>query len=92
MRNSRLVYSSDSGRVQDRGARPAAGGKDVKENAHEIEAFRRYWKVRGAEVKVRPMLEWTASGVLPYAKDQRSLQAAQALFKSEMARWSEVMA
>ncbi len=34
---------------------------------------------------------WTATGVLPYEKDQRSPQAAQALFKSEIARWSEVI-
>jgi putative tricarboxylic transport membrane protein len=34
---------------------------------------------------------WTASGVLPYAKGERSIEAAQALFKSEMARWSEVI-
>ena len=34
----------------------------MKENAHEVEAFRLYWKKRGAEVKVRPMLEWTATG------------------------------
>ena len=34
---------------------------------------------------------WTASGVLPYAKEERSTQAAQALFKSEMTRWSEVI-
>ena len=31
-------------------------------NAAEVEAFRRYWNARGAEVKVRSMLEWTASG------------------------------
>ena len=36
----------------------------MKENAHEVEAFRRYWKARGAEVKVRPMLEWTATGTV----------------------------
>ena len=36
----------------------------MKENVHEIEAFRRYWKARGAEVKVRPMLEWTATGTV----------------------------
>jgi MoaA/NifB/PqqE/SkfB family radical SAM enzyme len=36
----------------------------MKENAHEIEAFRRYWKARGAEVKVRPMVEWTATGTV----------------------------
>ena len=34
---------------------------------------------------------WTSTGVLPYAKEQRSTQAAQALFKSEIARWSEVV-
>jgi MoaA/NifB/PqqE/SkfB family radical SAM enzyme len=34
----------------------------MAQNAHEVEEFRAYWKVRGAEVKVRPMLEWTASG------------------------------
>ncbi len=36
----------------------------MKENAHEVEAFRRYWRARGAEVKVRPMLEWTATGTV----------------------------
>jgi radical SAM protein with 4Fe4S-binding SPASM domain len=36
----------------------------MKDNAHEVEAFRRYWKARGAEVKVRPMLEWTATGTV----------------------------
>jgi MoaA/NifB/PqqE/SkfB family radical SAM enzyme len=36
----------------------------MKENAHEVEAFRRFWKARGAEVKVRPMLEWTATGTV----------------------------
>ena len=34
---------------------------------------------------------WTSTGVLPYTKDQRSPQAAQALFKSEIARWSDVV-
>lgn len=34
---------------------------------------------------------WTASGVMPYGKDQRSLEAAQALFKSEIVRWGEVI-
>jgi len=34
---------------------------------------------------------WMATGVLPYAKDERSPQAAQALFKGEIARWSEVV-
>jgi tripartite-type tricarboxylate transporter receptor subunit TctC len=34
---------------------------------------------------------WASSGVLPYAKDQRSPQAARALFKSEIARWGEVV-
>jgi radical SAM protein with 4Fe4S-binding SPASM domain len=31
-------------------------------NTDEVEVFRAYWTERGAEVKVRPMLEWTASG------------------------------
>ena len=34
---------------------------------------------------------WTATGVLPYGKDERSLSAAHALFKSEMERWGEVI-
>ena len=34
---------------------------------------------------------WTATGVLPYEKAERSPQAAQALFKSEIGRWSEVV-
>ena len=34
---------------------------------------------------------WTATGVLPYAKDQRSQQAAQAYFHGEIARWAEVI-
>jgi hypothetical protein len=32
-----------------------------------------------------------AAPVLPYSKEQRSPQAAQALFKGEIARWSEVV-
>lgn len=31
-------------------------------NADEVEAFRAHWSARGAEVKVRPMLEWTSAG------------------------------
>jgi MoaA/NifB/PqqE/SkfB family radical SAM enzyme len=34
----------------------------MKENVEEIEAFCQYWRVLGAEVKIRPMLEWTATG------------------------------
>src|SRR5205085_883872 len=34
---------------------------------------------------------WAATGVTPYPPDQRSPQAARALFKSEIARWSEVV-
>jgi tripartite-type tricarboxylate transporter receptor subunit TctC len=34
---------------------------------------------------------WTATGALPYAKEQRSPQAAQALFHSEIERWGEVV-
>ena len=36
----------------------------MKQNLHEVEAYRRYWKERGAEVKVRPMLEWTRTGTV----------------------------
>jgi radical SAM protein with 4Fe4S-binding SPASM domain len=36
----------------------------MKENVHEAEAFRSYWRERGAEVKLRPMLEWTATGTV----------------------------
>ena len=36
----------------------------MAQNAHEVGAFRAYWQARGAEVKVRPMLEWTASGTV----------------------------
>lgn len=36
----------------------------MKENAHEAEDFRRFWEARGAEVKIRPMLEWTATGTV----------------------------
>jgi len=34
----------------------------MQENEHEVEDFRAFWQARGAEVKVRPKLEWTASG------------------------------
>ena len=36
----------------------------MPDNVHEIEAYRAYWKARGAEVKVRPMLEWTSTGTV----------------------------
>lgn len=34
----------------------------MPQNAHEVDVFRDYWRDRGAEVKVRRMLEWTANG------------------------------
>ncbi len=34
----------------------------MDENEHEIEAFREYWTARGAQVKVRPKLEWASLG------------------------------
>lgn len=34
----------------------------MEENWHEVEPFRDHWQSRGAEVKVRPKLEWTATG------------------------------
>jgi MoaA/NifB/PqqE/SkfB family radical SAM enzyme len=33
-------------------------------NAHEVDAFRDHWHARGAEVKVRRMLEWGAAGTV----------------------------
>lgn len=36
----------------------------MEENEHEVDQFRAYWKTRGAEVKVRPKLEWTATGTV----------------------------
>jgi radical SAM protein with 4Fe4S-binding SPASM domain len=36
----------------------------MPDNAHEVEGYRQYWTDRGAEVKVRPMLEWTATGTV----------------------------
>ena len=36
----------------------------MKQNAHEVDAYRTYWEARGAEVKVRPMLEWAATGTV----------------------------
>lgn len=34
----------------------------MEENEHEAEDFKAYWSSRGAEVKFRPKLEWTATG------------------------------
>ena len=34
---------------------------------------------------------WADTGVAPYAKDQRSPQAAQTLLRTEIARWSQVV-
>ncbi len=31
---------------------------EMEENAHEIEAFTKYWAERGATVKIRPMVSW----------------------------------
>jgi len=36
----------------------------MPQNAHEVDAYRKYWHERGAEVKVRPMLEWTRTGTV----------------------------
>ncbi|CAO3441351.1 radical SAM/SPASM domain-containing protein [Azospirillum endophyticum] len=36
----------------------------MEQNVHEAEAYRQYWNERGAEVKIRPMLEWTATGTV----------------------------
>jgi MoaA/NifB/PqqE/SkfB family radical SAM enzyme len=34
----------------------------MDENEAEVEAFRAYWRERGAEIKTRPKLEWTTTG------------------------------
>jgi radical SAM protein with 4Fe4S-binding SPASM domain len=34
----------------------------MEQNIHEVDEYRKFWQERGAEVKVRPMLEWTRSG------------------------------
>ncbi len=34
----------------------------MEQNAHEVDAFTEFWRAHGTEVKVRPMLEWTATG------------------------------
>ena len=34
---------------------------------------------------------WAETGVAPFAKDQRSPQAAQALLRSEIERWGQVV-
>jgi MoaA/NifB/PqqE/SkfB family radical SAM enzyme len=36
----------------------------MKENSHEAADYYEYWSARGAEVKIRPMLEWTATGTV----------------------------
>lgn len=36
----------------------------MKQNAHEAEPYRAFWEARGAEVKIRPMLEWTRTGTV----------------------------
>jgi hypothetical protein len=34
---------------------------------------------------------WADTGVSPYPKDQRTVAAARALLRSEIARWSQVI-
>tara|TARA_A100001015_G_C15030764_1_gene733103 strand:- start:2280 stop:3320 length:1041 start_codon:yes stop_codon:yes gene_type:complete len=34
----------------------------LPENVHEVDDYRNFWQSHGAEVKVRPMMEWTATG------------------------------
>jgi len=36
----------------------------MEENEAEVDDFRNYWQERGAEVKVRAKLEWTATGTI----------------------------
>ncbi len=37
---------------------------EMDENRHEIPQYSHYWKSHGAEIKVRPKLEWTATGTV----------------------------
>ena len=39
----------------------------------------------------RSSKSWADTGVTPYPKDQRSVAAARALLKSEIARWGQVV-
>lgn len=34
----------------------------MEDNKDEVDDYRKYWNEQGAEVKVRPMLEWTTTG------------------------------
>ena len=36
----------------------------MKENRNEVDDYRKFWNSHGAEVKVRPMLEWTTTGTV----------------------------
>jgi len=36
----------------------------MKENVHEVELFKEHWKQYGADVKVRPLMEWGAVGTV----------------------------
>ena len=36
----------------------------MKENANEADEFKKFWTDVGAEVKIRPMLEWTTTGTV----------------------------
>ena len=46
----------------------------MAQNEHEVEDFRNYWRERGAEVKVRPMLEWTATGTIRAHRHDRETE------------------
>lgn len=46
----------------------------MTENEHEVDDFRAFWKARGAEVKVRPKLEWTATGLIRSKHIDRNTQ------------------
>ena len=49
-------------------------------------------KARGAEIwVVRAGTSWADTGVTPYPAGERTGQGAETLFKSEIARWSEVV-
>jgi tripartite-type tricarboxylate transporter receptor subunit TctC len=62
---------------------PAATPKPVIEKLNAV--------VQGLLEDAALMKSWADTGVTPYPETERSPQAAQALFKSEIARWSEVV-
>jgi len=62
---------------------PAATPKPVVDKLNAV--------VQGVLDDAALMKSWADTGVSPYPENERSPQAAQALFRSEIARWGEVV-